>query len=48
MEGKGQEPCLDFGEGEGEDLGAHCEHDDGPAVGVRHMKLVETYLNLRQ
>ena len=25
MESKGQEPRLDFGEGEGEDLGAHCE-----------------------
>lgn len=27
--------CLDFGEGEGEDFGADCEHDDGPAIRVR-------------
>ena len=31
---------LYFGEGECQDLGAHSEHDDGPAVGVGHVQLI--------
>ena len=39
---------LDLREGESENLGGHSKPDDGPAIAVGHMQLVQASLYLLQ